>query len=366
MESPGEYLRRERDLRRVSLQKIHEATRVPMKVLESIEADRYEGLPHATFIKGFIRSYCKVLGVDETDAVLRFELFIKEKEEAEAAASGAKPVKASPAKPVKKKASAQNPAISERLPANLRKHAIVVAGVLIIVAAYAFSIKKDASVDNHVKPPVQAATEVTAAPAPVQTAPEAVTQPAAPAPDAVRPMQAAPLAQPAVQPAQPVNPAVQPVAVPFEKPKAQEPVKKDEAAKPGALLKEEPPVAAKNQTLTASASEMVWIKIGVDGGEPVEVLLRGGESFTWKATEGFSLIVGNAGGVALTYNGKQISNLGLPGEVVSLKLPSGKQQRIRKPQEKPIRDLPQPGTAPAPEEMHNAPGTENNINAKVP
>ncbi|OGP15452.1 MAG: hypothetical protein A2054_03740 [Deltaproteobacteria bacterium GWA2_55_10] len=351
MESPGEYLKREREIRRVSLQKIHEATRVSLKFLESIEADRYEGLPHATFIKGFIRSYCKVLGVDETDAVLRFEIFIREKEEAEAAASGARPAKASSAKPVKKKA------LSERLPANLRKHAIVAAGILIIVVAYAFSIKKDASIDSTIpEPPVQSSTEA-AVPAPVQPAPEALTQP-------VQPTQAAP----AVQQTQTVAPAPQPadVPAPVEKQKAPEPAKKDEASKPGALLKEEAPVASKNQTLTASATEMVWIKIGVDGGEPIEVLLRGGESFTWKAQEGFSLIVGNAGGVALTYNGKQMSSLGLPGEVISLKLPSLKQQRIRIPQEKGIRDLPQPKTAPGHEEMLNAPETDNNINAKVP
>lgn len=353
MESPGEYLRREREMRRVSLQKIREATRIPMKFLEAIEADKYEGLPHATFIKGFIRSYCKVLGVDETDAVLRFEIFLKEREEAEAAASGARPAKASSAKPARKKALSQ--ALSERLPANLRKHAIVAAGILIIVVAYAFSIKKDASTENAAKPVVPAATEVIVAPA--QPAPEAATDSKA-APDALQQGQSAPTA---VQPAQPAIPAPAPVAAPVEKP---EPPKKDEATKAAALLKEEAPVAARNQTLTASATEMVWIRIGVDGGEPVEVLLRDGESFTWKAAEGFSLIVGNAGGVVLTYNGKQISNLGLPGEVVSLKLPSGKQQRIRRPQEMPMMDLPGPNRAPA--EMPKAPGTENNINAKAP
>ena len=358
MESPGEYLRREREMRRVSLQNIREATRIPMKFLEAIEADKYEGLPHATFIKGFIRSYCKVLGVDETDAVLRFEIFLKEKEEAEAAASGARPAKASSAKPVKKKALSQGQALSERLPANLRKHAIVAAGILIIVVPYAFSIKKDASTENAAKPVVPAATEVIVAPA--QPAPEAATDSKA-APDALQQGQSAPTA---VQPAQPAIPAPAPAAAQVEKHGVQEPPKKDEATKAGALIKEEAPVAARNQTLTASATEMVWIRIGVDGGEPVEGLLRDGESFTWKAAEGFSLIVGNAGGVVLTYNGKQISNLGLPGEVVSLKLPSGKQQRIRRPQEMPMRDLPGPDRAPA--EMPKAPGTENNINAKAP
>ncbi len=355
MESPGEYLKREREIRRVSLQKIHEATRIPMKFLEAIEADRYEGLPHATFIKGFIRSYCKVLGVDETDAVLRFEIFLKEKEEAEAAASGTKPAKAS-TKAVKRKAQ-QGPPLSERLPAKLRKHAIVAAGILIIVIAYAFSIKKDASTDYAAEPAPPAVTETIAVPA--QPAPDASFQPAAVSSD---PAQAGQTAPAAVQPQVPV-PAAQPVAAPADKAKPLE-QKKDEAAKPGAVLKDGAQDGAKGQTLTASATEMVWIKIGVDGAEPVEVLLRGGESFTWKAAEGFSLIVGNAGGVALTYNGREISDLGLPGEVVSLKLPSGKQQRIRKPADSPLKEQQGPGTAP--QGLPSLPGTGNNINAKAP
>src|SRR3972149_10588943 len=76
MESPGEHLKREREHRGVSLQKICESTRVPMKYLEAIEADRVEGLPQPAFVKGYIRNYCKVLGLDENDAVLRYEVWL--------------------------------------------------------------------------------------------------------------------------------------------------------------------------------------------------------------------------------------------------------------------------------------------------
>src|SRR5574340_653189 len=79
MESPGEYLKRERELRRASLTSLFEATRIPLKYLEAIEADDYESLPHPTFVKGFIKSYCKYLGLDETDAVLRYEIYMKER-----------------------------------------------------------------------------------------------------------------------------------------------------------------------------------------------------------------------------------------------------------------------------------------------
>lgn len=78
MESPGEYLRRERELRGVSLEEIHRATRVPMRILEALEADRYDELPHQAFVKGYIKAYCKHIGLDETDTILRYEMYQRE------------------------------------------------------------------------------------------------------------------------------------------------------------------------------------------------------------------------------------------------------------------------------------------------
>ncbi|HBG45769.1 MAG TPA: hypothetical protein DDW94_02145 [Deltaproteobacteria bacterium] len=342
MESPGEYLRRERELRGVSLVKIFEATKVPMKFLEAIEADRYEGLPPAAFVKGFIRSYCKVLGVDETDAVLRFEVYQREKEEAEA--EGAK-AKAAPAKGWSRKALTQKPSV--KLPDNLRKPAFIAAGILIIVIAYAFSIKKDASAPVEVIAPA------------VQAPLDSPAQSTVPSSHVAAPVPPSPLKQtrPVVKDSASPAPVLAPAPA-----KATEPVKKEEALKPQAAVDPAgaPPVA---HTLTASAKEMVWLKIVVDGAEPVEVLLRQGERFTWKGSEGFSVLVGNAGGVTLTYNGKELSSLGLSGEVVSLKLPSGTQQRIMRPERKSIEPLTSP--ARPDKEINFQAGPVDNINAKM-
>ncbi|MBI5903719.1 MAG: helix-turn-helix domain-containing protein, partial [Deltaproteobacteria bacterium] len=51
MEDPGENLKREREQRGVTLQKMHEATKVQMKHLEALEADDYSSLPHPTFVR---------------------------------------------------------------------------------------------------------------------------------------------------------------------------------------------------------------------------------------------------------------------------------------------------------------------------
>jgi cytoskeletal protein RodZ len=81
MESPGEYLKRERELRGVSLKDISEVIRVSLNLLEALERDDYDMLPHPAYVKGYIKSYCKYLGLDENDAALRFELYLKESPE---------------------------------------------------------------------------------------------------------------------------------------------------------------------------------------------------------------------------------------------------------------------------------------------
>ncbi|MBI5560870.1 MAG: helix-turn-helix domain-containing protein [Deltaproteobacteria bacterium] len=78
MENPGEYLKKERELRGVALKAVADRLMLKVQTLESLEKDEYEKLPHPTYIKGFIRSYCRVLGLDENDAVLRFEAYLRE------------------------------------------------------------------------------------------------------------------------------------------------------------------------------------------------------------------------------------------------------------------------------------------------
>jgi cytoskeletal protein RodZ len=69
MESIGTYLRRERELRQVSLEELVQTTRVPLRMLQRIEEDRFSELPGEVFAKGFLRSYARALGLD-ADALL--------------------------------------------------------------------------------------------------------------------------------------------------------------------------------------------------------------------------------------------------------------------------------------------------------
>ncbi|OGP15223.1 MAG: hypothetical protein A2052_06295 [Deltaproteobacteria bacterium GWA2_54_12] len=338
MESPGEHLKREREHRGVSLQKIFESTRVPLKYLEAIEADRVDGLPQPAFVKGYIRNYCKVLGLDENDAVLRYEVWLADRT-AEAEAAG----KSKPVQELKRKKSggSTKPEREFNLPPYMGKAAIIAAGIIIIILAYALT-KRDLSapeqalspepaaqsvVEPQVPAPGGAEQAVLPAPEPEPQAPETAISsvpPKQPAASGV-PMVLAPAQQKPVQ--QPANKPVQ-ADQPAQKATQPEPVKK-EAPGPGAANEDE---ARKTHTLIANARDTVWMKVGIDKEEPVEVLLKQGERFTWKASDNISVIIGNAGGVTLTYNGRDISSLGTSGEVVGLRLPSGTSYKIKTPQ----------------------------------
>jgi cytoskeletal protein RodZ len=69
MESIGRYLRRERELRQVSLEELAQTTRIPLKMLQHIEDDDFEKLPGEIFARGFLKCYARALGV-EPDEVL--------------------------------------------------------------------------------------------------------------------------------------------------------------------------------------------------------------------------------------------------------------------------------------------------------
>ncbi len=60
----GETLKRERELRKISLREVSEATKIGLRYLEALEANRFDRLPGGLFNKGFIRAYAKFIGLD--------------------------------------------------------------------------------------------------------------------------------------------------------------------------------------------------------------------------------------------------------------------------------------------------------------
>jgi len=79
----GEHLKREREMRGVSLQEISAATRISTRFLEAIESEQWSELPGGVFNRGFIRSIARFLGLDEESLVSEYELGTKSSAEAQ-------------------------------------------------------------------------------------------------------------------------------------------------------------------------------------------------------------------------------------------------------------------------------------------
>lgn len=73
--------------------------------------------------------------------------------------------------------------------------------------------------------------------------------------------------------------------------------------------------------LKVFAIDTTWLLIAVDNTTPKDMILKPGESIKLQAKTGFSLKIGNAGGVKLIFDGKEIGKLGEKGQVINLNLP---------------------------------------------
>ena len=77
----------------------------------------------------------------------------------------------------------------------------------------------------------------------------------------------------------------------------------------------------KKLMLHIAAVDDTWIKVIIDNKDSKEYNLISGEKIELEASAGFNLLIGNAGGLELEFNGKPINIVGKAGEVVNIELP---------------------------------------------
>jgi cytoskeletal protein RodZ len=65
----GTFLRDERERRQISLSEISQSTKVSVSSLKLIEAGNLDDLPPDVFVRGFIRSYAKSLGIPSSQVL---------------------------------------------------------------------------------------------------------------------------------------------------------------------------------------------------------------------------------------------------------------------------------------------------------
>lgn len=70
----GERLKRERELREVSLKEITTTTRIGPRYLEALENEEWDKLPGGVFNRGFVRAIARYLGLDEENLLSEYDL----------------------------------------------------------------------------------------------------------------------------------------------------------------------------------------------------------------------------------------------------------------------------------------------------
>jgi cytoskeleton protein RodZ len=65
----GSWLRRQREMRDISLRDIAERTKISLRYLEAMEVDRFDILPAPIFAKGFLREYARYVGLSPDEVV---------------------------------------------------------------------------------------------------------------------------------------------------------------------------------------------------------------------------------------------------------------------------------------------------------
>ena len=268
MSSVGETLRRERLRTGLDLERISEDTKISVRMLELIEGDRFDKLPGGVFAKSFVRQYARAVGADEEELVRELERTLEP--EPAPLPRAEEIARAQPEFRMPRVPQFGGAASRLRPSSSLPALALVVLVIMACSAAYTWWTR-----------PRQAPSAP--APAPVRTAQTAEKKPE-PAPPAAAPAEAEP------------SPPLSVPSVPAAQTEA------------GAL------------TIALTAEEPTWVRATANGKVVFSGILQPNETKSLSAAETMTLRVGNAGGVAISLNGKSIPALGPKGQVRTVQL----------------------------------------------
>jgi len=246
----GEELRQAREERGISLRQIADSTHIGVRFLQAIESDNYSILPGGIFNRSFVRSYARYIGIDEEQALTRYNQQLEEQ--------GGEPPRAP---------AARFEGIDEEEPSSWGSISLI-ALILIILGvggygAYRYFKGNSAKAEAH-SPSARGGL-------PVATS----------TPDAVPAETPGPTAAPSV---------AAPTTTPSLAPTVQ-----TASAPPDAL----------RVKLQAQDAEC-WIKVKTDGNKPDTKILRPGEAQDYVATDKLVLNLGNLPSLSVTLNGQRM------------------------------------------------------------
>jgi cytoskeleton protein RodZ len=70
---PGRMVREARERKQLSIQAVADALNLRVSMVEALEAERFDQLPPATFTKGYLKNYAKLVDVPEDEVVLAYD-----------------------------------------------------------------------------------------------------------------------------------------------------------------------------------------------------------------------------------------------------------------------------------------------------
>ena len=270
MESVASQLKSEREKRKIPLSRIAADTRISLRHLESLEEGRYSDLPGGMYNRAFLRAYCESLNLDQKDIMRRYEEEMRP------------PADKSPRLKSRIPRQNQPPQISP----------VIIWSILLLISAAGIFFSRDyiASIfspyfSRAETPSVRFDPPKTVSPDP----PASSAQPAA--------------EQTGFSAANPENTPLSDVPPPAAALPA--------GAAADASLKD----ASVPFRMELVGTESCWISIDSDGSPTIRKLIEPGEVQSFSASESFLVVVGNAGGIHLKINGKQLKPLGHSGEV---------------------------------------------------
>lgn len=315
MGSFGERLRREREMRGVSLDEIATATKIGTRSLKALENEDFSKLPGGIFNKGFVRAYARFLGIDEDQAVADYVTAAGAQEQSSEAVIeklAAESERRADEKRIQRQRETNGPPFTWN----------TVAIVVVVAVAAVFGWQYYSS---HRAMKAWQANANAIAPAP-QTAnlPQAQSNPPANASDGTTATAPAPvLRDGAVSPASPLSntevAATQPQSAASHQ-AAQSQATPTQGSGPASNVPQQGTAPSTQTAGTAgTAQEFIvvvrakkesWLSSLTDGESHTARLLPANGEATFHARSTLKLTVGNAGGVEISFNGKTLPLLG--------------------------------------------------------
>lgn len=263
----GDRLRREREMRGITLDEITESTKISRRHLEALEGEHFDQLPGGVFNKGFVRAYARFLGIDEDQAVADYSAASNEQPE---------PEDKFPLEIHEQPNRDLNP---RRSPLPLVFGVAALVGVLM---GYFFWLRSKPRGPETAPPDRQISVVHDAAPAIASSRPAAIT------PAQVAQTRATPAASAA---------------------SADTPVRENTAAATTAKKQ-----AEKTFVVMVRAKEDAWVSIVADGKSVMQRVLIADRQKKVKAAKQIVVRTGNAGGIDVTFNGKSMGAIGNENE----------------------------------------------------